>query len=179
MLYRWRFRASPVTGLQRPMGFCDRVRIGAFLRWVWAGWNGASRSMWVYRSLLSPVQARPRKRRPRYSGASRHRRARLFFCEVGVARAARFSTCPRFNGNELTNYVFKGCCSFVRGELRASATSTDRSLPQPKTKVRRRSRWQDRRRAESGSNAACRPCSSSTIAASSAPTLRKTDNTTH
>src|SRR5262245_49323120 len=102
-----------------------------------------------------------------------------FFCEVGVARAARFSTCPRFNGNELTNYVFKGCCSFVRGELRASATSTDRSLPQPKTKARRRSRQQHRRRAESGSNAACRPCSSSTIAASSAPTLRKTDNTTH
>src|SRR5262245_60449546 len=47
--------------------------------------------MWVYRSLLSPVQARPRKRRPnrkRYKGASRHRRARLFW-EVGVGQAGK------------------------------------------------------------------------------------------
>src|SRR5262245_43473898 len=46
----------------------------------------SARSMWVYRSLLSPVQARPRKRRPnrkRYKGASRHHRE-IFFCELGV-----------------------------------------------------------------------------------------------
>jgi hypothetical protein len=47
--------------------------------------------------------------------------------------------------------------SFVRMELRASATSTHRRLPQPKTKARRRSQQQCRRRGESGSNVAFRP----------------------
>jgi hypothetical protein len=52
----------------------------------------------------------------------------------------------------------KGCGSFARTGLRASATSTHRPLPLPETKARRRSRQQYRRRAESGSNAVCRPC---------------------
>jgi hypothetical protein len=54
----------------------------------------------------------------------------------------------------------KGCGSFARTGLRASATSTHRPLPLPETKARRRSRQQHRRQAESGSNVACRPCSS-------------------
>ena len=49
----------------------------------------------------------------------------------------------------------------MREELRASATSMHRPLPRPKIEARRRSRQQDRQRAESGSNAACRPCLSS------------------
>jgi hypothetical protein len=54
----------------------------------------------------------------------------------------------------------KGCGSFAKRALRASATSTHRPLPLPETKARRQSRQQHRRRAESESNAACRPCSS-------------------
>ena len=54
----------------------------------------------------------------------------------------------------------KGCGSFARTGLRVSATSTHRPLPLPETKARRRSRQQHRRQAESGSNVACRPCSS-------------------
>jgi hypothetical protein len=65
----------------------------------------SARSMWVYRSLLSPVQARPRKRRPnrkRYKGASRHRRARLFFARMcGRTSHGR----DRTRGEQLLNKI--------------------------------------------------------------------------
>jgi hypothetical protein len=92
--------------------------------------------------------------------------------QVIATHAAMFLDDPHLDGEFVgpgrgqrmnSKNISTDCYSFARGGPGASATSTDRPLPQPETKAQQLSRQQRRRRVELGPNAARCPCARSPI----------------